>query len=94
MVEKVEKKYIHDNLCLLPGWILCDDDLAIKKSWVFSNFVEAFGFMSKIAMLAERANHHPEWQNTYNNLTIKLTTHDCQGLSERDFKLAKDIESL
>lgn len=94
MVEKTEKKHIFDNLSLLPGWALCDNELAIEKSWIFPSFVEAFGFMTKVALLAEKANHHPEWQNVYNKLTIKLTTHDCNGLTAKDFELAKQIECL
>lgn len=94
MVEKVEKKVIFENLCSLSGWELCEHDLGIQKSWTFANFIDAFGFMTKVAMLAERANHHPEWQNVYNQVKIKLITHDCQGLSLKDFQLAQQIESL
>ncbi|MGB5324304.1 MAG: 4a-hydroxytetrahydrobiopterin dehydratase [Pseudomonadales bacterium] len=66
----------------------------ISREFKFENFVEAFGFMSQVALLAERANHHPEWSNVYSRVRIALTTHDCGGLSERDFKLAGQIDSL
>jgi 4a-hydroxytetrahydrobiopterin dehydratase len=61
---------------------------------VFSNFVEAFGFMSSVAILAERANHHPEWSNVYKTVTIELTTHEANGLTERDFSLAMEINGV
>jgi 4a-hydroxytetrahydrobiopterin dehydratase len=61
---------------------------------VFSNFVEAFGFMSSVAILAERANHHPDWSNVYKTVTIELTTHEANGLTERDFSLAMEIDGV
>ncbi len=94
MVEKLKKKDISEKFNSLKGWELSEDDLYIQKKWIFSSFIEAFGFMTKVAILAECANHHPEWENVYNRLTIRLTTHDCQGLSEKDFQLAQQIENL
>ncbi len=64
------------------------------KEFKFSNFITAFGFMTQVAMLAERANHHPEWFNVYNKVAISLTTHDVSGISKRDFDLAKEIAQL
>jgi 4a-hydroxytetrahydrobiopterin dehydratase len=61
---------------------------------VFADFVEAFGFMTRVALLAETANHHPEWSNVYNRVEIDLTTHDAGGITERDFKLAQRINQL
>jgi 4a-hydroxytetrahydrobiopterin dehydratase len=78
----------------LPGWTLDPDRDAIRRSFKFADFVEAFGFMGKVALLAERADHHPEWSNVYNRVDILLTTHDADGLSPRDVKLAGEIDRL
>lgn len=76
----------------LSGWSLTDQRLG--RQWHFQNFVEAFGFMTRVALLAEAINHHPEWSNVYATVTIELTTHDLGGLSDRDFQLAEAINSL
>jgi 4a-hydroxytetrahydrobiopterin dehydratase len=75
-----------------PAWTIADDGL--EREWRFPSFVEAFGFMTQVALLAERANHHPEWSNVYNRVTIRLTTHDLGGLSSCDADLAQAIDSL
>jgi len=78
-----------------PGWTLSDDGLAVSTTIVFTNFVEAWGFMGEIAIEAEKLNHHPEWSNVYNRVSITLTTHDANGLTHRDIALAEQItESL
>jgi 4a-hydroxytetrahydrobiopterin dehydratase len=74
----------------MKGWELKDEKL--QKSFKFTNFVEAFGFMTRIALEAERMNHHPEWSNVYNNVTIKLSTHDAGGITDYDIKLAETID--
>ncbi|MDW0189128.1 MAG: 4a-hydroxytetrahydrobiopterin dehydratase [Nitrososphaeraceae archaeon] len=74
----------------MKGWELKDEKL--QKSFKFTNFVEAFGFMTRIALEAERMNHHPEWSNVYNNVTIKLSTHDAGGITDYDIKLAEIID--
>ena len=66
----------------------------IEKNWVFKDFSEAFSFMTRVALLAEKNNNHPEWSNVYNYLTIQLRTHDCGGISQRDIDFAKAIESF
>lgn len=66
----------------------------LYKEFKFSDFVSAFGFMTQVALLAERANHHPEWFNVYNKVAISLTTHDADGISSRDFQLAEEISKL
>lgn len=76
----------------LPGWTLREDGLAICKTFRFGDFAEAFGFMTRIAIHAEKADHHPEWFNVYNRVEITLTTHDAGGLSTRDVALAGLIE--
>lgn len=81
-------------LAALPDWRLSDDASGISRSLRFKTFVEAFGFMSQVALMAERANHHPEWSNVYGRVDIRLTTHDAGGLSLRDIALAKEIDAL
>jgi len=78
----------------LSGWQLREDGLAIRREFKFRNFNEAFGFMTRVALLADKQDHHPEWSNVYNRVEITLTTHDAGGLSARDVKLAKAIGEL
>lgn len=78
----------------LPLWQLADGRDAIVRRFKFADFNAAWGFMARVALLAERHDHHPEWSNTYNRLEIVLTTHDCGGLSARDLALAKAIDAL
>ena len=77
-----------------PGWQLRADGLAITRTFKFADFNEAFGFMARIALHAEKADHHPEWFNVYNRVEITLTTHDAGGLSARDAAMAEAIEGL
>lgn len=77
----------------LPGWQDVKGRDAIVKTFVFADFNTAFGFMARVAIQAEKADHHPEWFNVYNRVEITLTTHDADGLSERDVKLAGFIEA-
>lgn len=81
-------------LAQLPGWTLRGDGLAIERAFKFADFSEAFAFMTRVALLAEQADHHPEWSNVYNGVQIVLTTHDAGGLSERDVKMAEAIGRL
>ena len=81
-------------LAELPGWALSREGKAIERTFTFGDFVEAFGFMTRVALLAEKADHHPEWFNVYNRVEITLTTHDAGGLSTRDVDMAKAIDSL
>ena len=76
------------------GWGAAPDRDAIRKILKFRNFSEAWAFMSRVALAAEAANHHPEWANTYNVVDITLSTHDCHGLSALDIALAKKIDSF
>jgi 4a-hydroxytetrahydrobiopterin dehydratase len=78
----------------LPGWALLPDRDAIRKTYKFADFSAAWGFMSRVALLAEAQDHHPEWENVYNRVAITLTTHDAGGLSERDLRLASSIDRL
>lgn len=79
---------------LQTGWTYCDDRDAIRKSFVFENFVEAFGWMTKAAIWAEKWNHHPEWSNVYKTVDVMLTTHDVGGISALDAKLARKMDVL
>lgn len=81
-------------LAELPGWALSREGKAIERTFTFADFVEAFGFMTRVAILAEKADHHPEWFNVYNRVEITLTTHDAGGLSTRDVEMAKAIDAL
>ena len=81
-------------LAELPAWTLRQDGLAIERSCRFADFSEAFGFMTRVALQAEKADHHPEWSNVYNRVAITLTTHDAGGLSSRDVAMAKAIDAL
>ncbi|ANU08562.1 4a-hydroxytetrahydrobiopterin dehydratase [Paraurantiacibacter namhicola] len=78
----------------LTDWTLRDDGKAIHRSFKFKDFNEAFGFMTRVAITADKQDHHPEWSNVYNRVEITLTTHDCDGLSERDVKLARFIDGI
>lgn len=84
-----------DRAALLAnGWAMAEGRDAIQKSFVFANFVEAFGFMTRAALWAEKLNHHPEWANVYKTVDVTLTTHDTGGLSDLDAKLAKKMDAL
>ncbi len=76
-------------LSALEGWTECQDRDAISKTFTFRNFNQAFGFMTRTALLAEKMNHHPEWFNVYKTVEVTLTTHDAGGVTELDVKLAK-----
>jgi len=79
---------------LAAGWQMVEGRDAIAKTYVFRNFIEAFGFMTRAALWAERWNHHPEWSNIYKTVEVILTSHDVEGLSARDVKLAAKMDAL
>ncbi len=79
---------------LANGWATDPARDAITKTYIFRNFIEAFGFMTRAALWAEKWDHHPEWSNVYKTVTVTLTTHDVNGLSDRDIKLANKMDSL
>lgn len=91
-VGKLEDDAIEARLGEIPHWKLSDGKLS--RTFVFPDFVEAFGFMTKVALVAEADNHHPDWSNVYNRVVISLNTHDVGGISERDFALAAAINAL
>jgi len=90
--NKLSAATIDKKLAELEQWSLRSDKL--YRKFVFADFVEAFGFMSRVALLAERMDHHPEWSNVYNRVEIHLTTHDAGGITARDFDLAQRISRL
>lgn len=77
----------------LDGWSLVDGREAIEKRYMFTNFIEAFGFMTKCALEAEKADHHPEWSNVYKTVEVVLTTHDVNGLTQKDIALAQAFDA-
>jgi 4a-hydroxytetrahydrobiopterin dehydratase len=79
---------VRARLAALPGWTLAEDGRAITREFRFADFRQAFAFMTQVALAAERADHHPEWSNVYNRVSVRLTTHDAGGLTEFDFALA------
>ncbi|WP_424831865.1 4a-hydroxytetrahydrobiopterin dehydratase [Ruegeria sp.] len=76
------------------GWTMVEDRDAITKTFIFDNFVQAFGWMTQVAIFAEKWNHHPEWSNVYRTVEVVLSTHDVGGLSSLDAKLARKMDSL
>jgi 4a-hydroxytetrahydrobiopterin dehydratase len=94
MVAKLTEAERTAALAELTGWHPAAAKDAIVKRFQFRDFVEAFGFMTRVALLAETADHHPEWSNVYNKVEILLTTHDAGGLSARDVALARAIDAL
>lgn len=83
-----------DALAALPAWHLREDGLAIVRKLKFADFNEAFGFMTRVALQADKVDHHPEWFNVYNRVEITLTTHDALGLSRRDVEMAHFIDAV
>lgn len=94
MIAKLSDTERRAALDELSAWHAIDGRDAIRRQFKFRNFSEAWGFMNRVALLAEAQDHHPEWSNVYNRVEIVLTTHDCQGLSARDARLARDIDKL
>jgi 4a-hydroxytetrahydrobiopterin dehydratase len=80
-------------LAEVPGWTLREDGKAITRTFTFADFNAAFGFMTRVALYADKADHHPEWFNVYNRVEMILTTHDADGLSSRDAAMARVIET-
>ena len=83
-----------DALAALTGWQACDDGKAIRRKFEFADFSEAFAFMTRVAIAAEKANHHPDWSNAYNSVDVTLTTHDAGGLTKNDVALAKAMNGF
>ncbi len=91
-LEKLTDKEIEEQLSGLEGWEIVEGKL--HKTFQFGSFVEAFGFMASVALVAESLNHHPEWFNVYNRVTIDLVTHDVDGISQNDFEFATRVQAI
>lgn len=94
MVEKLREDERDGALADLPEWTPTREPDGIRRRFAFPDFNAAFGFMTRVALLAEKADHHPDWSNSYNKVDITLTTHDAGGLSRRDIDLARRIDRL
>jgi len=94
MVQKLSTEDRSAALSELSDWEELDGRDAIRRKFVFTDFNEAWGFISRIAMEAERRDHHPEWSNVWATVDITLSTHDCDGLSSRDVELARFIDKI
>jgi 4a-hydroxytetrahydrobiopterin dehydratase len=94
MIEQLSDADRADALDELDEWDYDEARDAITRTFTFADFSGAFGFMTRVALLAERADHHPEWSNVWNRVDIALTTHDAGGLSHRDVDLARAIDAL
>lgn len=93
-IARLSESEVAALLAARPHWTLRADGLAITRSFHFADFAGAFAFMTRVALYAEKADHHPEWSNVYNRVEITLTTHDAGGLSARDAALAAAIDGL
>lgn len=94
MIARLTEEERAEALQGLPEWSHDAQRDGIRRSFHFKDFTEAFGFMTRVALMAEKADHHPEWSNAYNRVEILLTTHDAGGLSKRDVELARGIDAL
>ena len=90
--EKLNEQQVAEAVAKLPGWSIRNG--VLHREFVFKDFVEAFGFMTRVALAAEAMNHHPDWSNTWNRVSISLITHSAGGLTANDFELATKIQGL
>ena len=93
-IRKLTQQEVQKAIKNLKGWTLSKDQKAMSRTFTFADFGEAWGFMTRVVLLAEKLNHHPEWSNVYNRVQIKLTTHDAGGISSLDLSLAQAINRL
>ena len=94
MADKMSAAAIEAALAGLDGWRRMDGREAITKTYQFADFNAAFGWMARVALMAEKTDHHPEWSNVYNRVAVTLASHDVDGVSERDIALAHFMDSL
>lgn len=94
MAEKLSGQARRDALARLKGWRNLDERDAIAKTFIFADFNAAFGFMTRVALVAEKLDHHPEWLNVYKTVEVTLSTHDAGGVTERDVKLAEAMDRI
>ena len=94
MTERLSAELRKSALKSLPGWKEVEGREAIERTFVFKDFNEAFGFMSRAALVAEKNDHHPEWRNVYKTVEVVLATHDAGGVTQRDVELAKAMNAI
>jgi 4a-hydroxytetrahydrobiopterin dehydratase len=94
MTERLSDSQRRDLLAALDDWSVVEGRDAIQKTFTFSNFVEAFGWMTRVALVAEKLDHHPEWFNVYKTVDVTLSTHDADGLTQKDVELAKAMDRM
>jgi len=94
MRHRLQGSALHEALGRLEGWQAVPDRDAITKTFVFRDFNEAFGWMARVALLAEKLDHHPEWRNVYRTVEVTLSTHDVNGLTELDIALAQAMDGF
>jgi 4a-hydroxytetrahydrobiopterin dehydratase len=92
--EKLSPGAVGEALAPLEGWALAEDEASIRRTFTFRNFSEAFAFMTRVALAAEKMDHHPDWSNVYKTVEIALNTHDAGGLTRLDFELAGRINRI
>ena len=90
----LERGAIDEALGALPGWRYDAEAREIAKSFRFRDFSEAFGFMTRVALAAEKADHHPDWANGWNRVDVRLSTHDAKGVTAKDLSLAREMERI
>ena len=93
-MEKLEGQGLVDALAGLEGWTMVDGRAAIARTFRFRDFNQAFAFMSRVALLAEKIDHHPEWTNVYNRVEVTLATHDAGGVTDRDIRMAAFMNDI
>jgi 4a-hydroxytetrahydrobiopterin dehydratase len=94
MPKRLSAEARDEALVTLTGWKLAEGREAITKRFVFRDFNEAFGWMTRVALIAEKMDHHPEWSNVYRTVEVTLATHDAGGLTELDVKLARAMDAI
>lgn len=94
MSKRLSRSEITEALAGLPGWSLAEGREAIVRRFVFADFNAAFGFMARVALVAEKLDHHPEWSNVYRTVDVTLSTHDAGGLTDLDITLARAMNGF
>ena len=92
IIDKAGDEEVQDFIAQFSSWSV--ENSKLHCEYVFGSFGQAFGFMTEVALIAERTNHHPEWFNVYNKVVVDLVTHEVSGITERDFNLAKSMEEI
>ena len=94
MSKRLSADEIETAKAKLSGWVIDTSNTNLSRSFTFKTFTEAFGFMAQVALLAEKADHHPDWSNSYNKVEITLSTHDAGGITQKDLDLAEKISGI